>query len=288
VSVPHLCGHVGDRRVRCARGQPVADPRRGRRLPLVGYGDGFRGACPPRWPRSRGETRKQLRYCELRGRGGYGHLLRRHLWSICVAVGASEAASALLGSALAHQAASGTVPTGAVKPIEKVRTSARALSRLEELALRAVAAAEGRGRYRRPSPRLAHPGQPSWPTGCGRGCRLTATVVLVELGAVVGAHVGPGTIAVAISPRPSAARVDHARIMAFVVVAVCPRVLRRSGQARRPSSPRLAPRICAKVSGNPGATNVGRVLGSAMGRRRRGARRPQGDWSATLLALVAG
>ena len=31
----------------------------------------------------------------------------------------------------------------------------------------------------------------------------TSTVVLVELGAVVGAHVGPGTIAVAISPRPS-------------------------------------------------------------------------------------
>ena len=32
----------------------------------------------------------------------------------------------------------------------------------------------------------------------------TTTVVLVELGAVVGAHVGPGTIAVAVSPRPSA------------------------------------------------------------------------------------
>jgi fatty acid-binding protein DegV len=30
----------------------------------------------------------------------------------------------------------------------------------------------------------------------------TTTVVLVELGAVVGAHVGPGTIAVAVSPRP--------------------------------------------------------------------------------------
>jgi fatty acid-binding protein DegV len=31
----------------------------------------------------------------------------------------------------------------------------------------------------------------------------STTVILVELGAVVGAHVGPGTIAVAVSPRPS-------------------------------------------------------------------------------------
>jgi fatty acid-binding protein DegV len=30
----------------------------------------------------------------------------------------------------------------------------------------------------------------------------STTVILVELGAAVGAHVGPGTIAVAVSPRP--------------------------------------------------------------------------------------
>jgi len=34
----------------------------------------------------------------------------------------------------------------------------------------------------------------------------STTVLLVELGAVVGAHVGPGTIAVSVSPRPDPGR----------------------------------------------------------------------------------
>lgn len=111
------------------------------------------------------------------------------------------AASALLGSAL-HIKPLLALSDGHIKPIEKVRTSARALSRLEELALRAAEAAEDGGvdiavhhcdsqtragdlvdrlRARLPS---------------------SASVMLVELGAVVGAHVGPGTIAVAVCPRP--------------------------------------------------------------------------------------
>jgi DegV family protein with EDD domain len=115
------------------------------------------------------------------------------------------AASALLGSALAIKPLL-TLSDGHIKPIEKVRTSARALSRLEELALKAVDAAGEAGvdiavhhldsqtragdlvdrlRTRAPS---------------------TATVILVELGAVVGTHVGPGTIAVAVSPRPDGGR----------------------------------------------------------------------------------
>ena len=41
-----------------------------------------------------------------------------------------------------------------------------------------------------------------WPSGCARSCRSTPDARLVELGAVVGAHVGPGTIALVVSPRP--------------------------------------------------------------------------------------
>ena len=112
------------------------------------------------------------------------------------------AASALLGSALAIKpllALSG----GRIEPIEKVRTSARALSRLEELALQAVHAAGG------PAVDIAVHHLDSQTRAAELADRLrkrvppTATVVVVELGAVVGAHVGPGTIAVAISPRPS-------------------------------------------------------------------------------------
>ena len=111
------------------------------------------------------------------------------------------AASALLGSALAIKPLL-ALSDGHINPIEKVRTSARALTRLEELALRALGAAGESGvdiavhhldsqtRAGDLVDRLRKRVPPS------------TTVILVELGAVVGAHVGPGTIAVAVSPRP--------------------------------------------------------------------------------------
>ena len=111
------------------------------------------------------------------------------------------AASALLGSALAIKPLLG-LSDGHINPIEKVRTSARALSRLEELALKAVDEAGGTrvdiavhhlDSVARASA-LVDRLQASIPS--------TASVLLVELGVVVGAHVGPGTIAVAVSPRP--------------------------------------------------------------------------------------
>ncbi|MDN5791363.1 MAG: DegV family protein [Micrococcales bacterium] len=110
------------------------------------------------------------------------------------------AAAALLGSALAIKPIL-TVRGGRIVPVEKVRTSARAIARIETMVaegLRSggVAAdvavhhldAGDRG------PRMAE--------------RLQALpdvreVRLVELGAVVGAHVGPGTVAIAVSPRPN-------------------------------------------------------------------------------------
>jgi DegV family protein with EDD domain len=111
------------------------------------------------------------------------------------------AASALLGSALAIRPLL-ALSDGHIKPIEKVRTSARALSRLEELALKAVDAAGETGVD------IAVHHLDSQDRAGDLVDRLrtrvpsTATVILVELGAVVGAHVGPGTIAVAVSPRP--------------------------------------------------------------------------------------
>ena len=113
------------------------------------------------------------------------------------------AASALLGSALAIKPLL-ALADGRIKPIEKVRTAARALSRLEQLALRAVAAAGESG----VDIAVHHLDSPTRASDLVDRLRTklpsTATVTLVELGAVVGAHVGPGTIAVAVSPRPTA------------------------------------------------------------------------------------
>jgi len=112
------------------------------------------------------------------------------------------AASALLGSALAIKPLL-TMADGRIKPIEKVRTAARALSRLEELALRAAGAAGEQG----VDIAVHHLDSPVRAGDLVERLRArlpsTATLALVELGAVVGAHVGPGTIAVAISPRPT-------------------------------------------------------------------------------------
>ena len=112
-------------------------------------------------------------------------------------------ASALLGSALAIKPLL-ALSDGHIASIEKVRTSLRALSRLEALALRAADAAGESGVD------IAVHHLDSQTRAGDLVERLqarvasTTTVALVELGAVVGAHVGPGTIAVAVSPRPSA------------------------------------------------------------------------------------
>jgi DegV family protein with EDD domain len=114
------------------------------------------------------------------------------------------AASALLGSALAIKPLL-ALSDGHIMPIEKVRTSARALSRLEELALKAVDSAGKAGVD------IAVHHLDSQARAGDLVDRLRArvpltTVILVELGAVVGTHVGPGTIAVAVSPRPDGGR----------------------------------------------------------------------------------
>jgi DegV family protein with EDD domain len=127
-------------------------------------------------------------------------------------------ASAFLGSALAIKPILGLVD-GHIRPLEKVRTSARALARLEELAVSAASVAEKAGSLvdiavhhldsqsraddlaGRLRDRVEGVRTTVGAAGAGQG-----EVQVVELGAVVGAHVGPGTIAVAVSPRPASPR----------------------------------------------------------------------------------
>jgi DegV family protein with EDD domain len=109
-------------------------------------------------------------------------------------------ASAFLGSALAIKPILG-LSDGSIRPLEKVRTSARALARLAELASAAAAAAPAEvdiAVHHLDSPTRAQDLADRLRDEVGNAHE----VLLVELGAVVGAHVGPGTLAVAVSPRP--------------------------------------------------------------------------------------
>ena len=111
-------------------------------------------------------------------------------------------AGALLGSALAIKPILG-LRDGHIVPLERVRTSTRAIARIEEMAVEAASSPpegacgvdvavhhlDSRERADRLAERL----------GARLGGRVDVSVV--ELGAVVGAHVGPGTLAVAVVPR---------------------------------------------------------------------------------------
>lgn len=109
-------------------------------------------------------------------------------------------AAALFGHALAVKPLL-QIQDGKVSPLEKVRTSAKALARLEELA---VQAADGR----QVDVCVAHLANPERADQLAD--RLTdrladalggRDVWCGELGAVLGAHVGPGMIAVCVAPR---------------------------------------------------------------------------------------
>ena len=111
-------------------------------------------------------------------------------------------ANALLGSALGIKPIL-AVRDGHIVPVEKVRTASRAIARLEELAIeaagRAPAAADG---VDLAVHHLASAGRAEVLAGRLRaGVPRQHETRVVELGPVVGAHVGPGTLAVAICPR---------------------------------------------------------------------------------------
>ncbi len=107
------------------------------------------------------------------------------------------AAAAFLGSALAIKPLLHLVD-GHIEPLEKVRTSARAIARLEELA----AERAGEGPVDVAVHHLANPDRAAALAERLRS-RLPELRYLhvSEVGAVVGAHVGPGMLAVVVSPR---------------------------------------------------------------------------------------
>jgi DegV family protein with EDD domain len=110
------------------------------------------------------------------------------------------AAAALLGSALAVKPIL-KVADGKIGPFERVRTSAKALARLEELAVDAA-------RDVQVDIAVAHLASPERAAQLAAklteraAAGLSGRAVLVgEIGAALGAHVGPGMVGVSVAPR---------------------------------------------------------------------------------------
>jgi DegV family protein with EDD domain len=110
-------------------------------------------------------------------------------------------AAAMLGSALAVKPLL-TVADGEIRPCERVRTESKALSRLEELSLDALARA---GRSNGLVDVAIH--HLDNPDGARRLVKRlssrvpSGTIVISEVSAVLGVHVGPGTLGIVVSPR---------------------------------------------------------------------------------------
>jgi DegV family protein with EDD domain len=107
------------------------------------------------------------------------------------------AASAFLGSALAVKPLLHLVD-GQIEPLEKVRTSGKAIARLEELAVERAAG-------RPVDIAVHHLANPDRANALADRLRDRVTDLgdlhVSEVGAVVGAHVGPGMLAVVVAPR---------------------------------------------------------------------------------------
>ncbi len=113
--------------------------------------------------------------------------------------GRISAAAAVVGTALAVKPLL-TVAGGSIRPHERVRTTSRALARLAQLADEAVAAAAGRDH--RVDVAVHHLDNPDAAARLASAlrARVTGEVVVAELSAVLGVHVGPGTVGVVVSP----------------------------------------------------------------------------------------
>jgi len=107
------------------------------------------------------------------------------------------AAAKLVGSVLAVKPLL-RLDDGQVVPLEKVRTAARAISRLEELAVEAAGEQEV-------DIAVAHLANLDCAQGVADNLRERVKglgeLVVGEVGAVIGAHVGPGMVAVVVAPR---------------------------------------------------------------------------------------
>lgn len=111
--------------------------------------------------------------------------------------GRVNAVGALIGSALAVKPLL-TITDGLVVPLEKVRTSGKAIARMETLA---AEAAEQHASFDIGVQHLAN-AQVAEQLAERLAKRLGVDSVPVdEVGAVIGAHVGPGTVAVTVTPH---------------------------------------------------------------------------------------
>ena len=111
--------------------------------------------------------------------------------------GRVNAVGALIGSALAVKPLL-TITDGLVVPLEKVRTSGKAIARMETLA---AEAAEEHDSFDIGVQHLAN-AQVAEQLAERLAKRLGVDSVPVdEVGAVIGAHVGPGTVAVTVTPH---------------------------------------------------------------------------------------
>ncbi|GAB3829249.1 DegV family protein [Kribbella italica] len=106
-------------------------------------------------------------------------------------------AQALLGTALAVKPLL-TISGGRIVPLEKVRTSSRAIARLADIAVQRA----GTGPVQLAVHHLANLDK-AHTLADGLATRLPQAkeIVLREVGAVIGAHVGPGMLAVVVAPQ---------------------------------------------------------------------------------------
>lgn len=111
-------------------------------------------------------------------------------------------AAALLGSALSIKPLL-TIKDGEIRPYERVRTASKALARLEELGMAALArAARVSGHVDVAVHHLDNLAGAEALTERLRGrVHTPIDVTVAEVSAVLGAHVGPGTLGIVVSPR---------------------------------------------------------------------------------------
>jgi DegV family protein with EDD domain len=110
-------------------------------------------------------------------------------------------AAAVLGSALAVKPLL-TVADGEIRPYERVRTESKALTRLAELSLTALEqAATADGLVDVAVHHLDNPDGAARLVDRLSGCPHLGNIVISEVSAVLGVHVGPGTLGIVVSPR---------------------------------------------------------------------------------------
>jgi fatty acid-binding protein DegV len=112
-----------------------------------------------------------------------------------------RAAAAMVGSALAVKPLL-TVVDGEIRPCERVRTESKALTRLEELSIESLGQVSARnGVVDIAVHHLDNPDGAQLLVDRLSGRVPAGDIVISEVSAVLGVHVGPGTLGIVVSPR---------------------------------------------------------------------------------------